>query len=79
MKAEPKPIVQAPDPASRSLPPGHRVLHVVVPEDVFNGAKARALLMGIDWPKFVVQLLSKAALSMDDFLVLHDHPEPASE
>ena len=53
MKAKPKPIVRAPDRTSR----GHRVLHVNVPEDVFNAAKAQALLLGIDWPKFVVELL----------------------
>ncbi len=57
MKAEPKPIVRAPDRTSRNLPPGHRVLHVNVPEDVFNGAKAQALMIGHKWPQFIVELL----------------------
>ena len=78
MTAKPKPIVRAPVRASRNLPPGHRVLHVVVPEKIFNGAKAKALLFGFDWPDFVVQLLSEVALSKDDFIAKCDRPEPSA-
>jgi hypothetical protein len=78
MKAEPKPIVQAPDPASRNLPPGHRVLHVTVPEDVFNAAKAQSLLLGIAWPKFVVELLRHVDPRRGDALPMKLESTPAS-
>ena len=78
MNAKPKPIVRAPERASRNLPPGHRVLHTVVPEKIFNAAKARALLEGIDWPKFVVQLLEQADPRKDGSLRQHVDTTPAS-
>jgi len=37
-----------------------RILHVKVPEDVFNAAKAKSLLDGIPWPLFVIGLLKSA-------------------
>ena len=40
--------------------PGCRVVHVAVPEEVFNHAKAQAYLSGIRWPEFVARLLSEA-------------------
>ena len=39
---------------------GCRVVHVAVPEAVFNHAKAQAYLSGIHWPDFVTRLLSEA-------------------
>jgi len=51
------PAVKAPERNPRYLQPGHRVLHVEVPEDIFNGAKAQALMIGQKWPEFVVELL----------------------
>ena len=40
--------------------PGCRVVHVAVPEEVFNHAKAQAYLSGIRWPEFVARILSEA-------------------
>ena len=40
--------------------PGCRVVHVAVPENVFNHAKAQAYLSGVKWPKFVELLLSNS-------------------
>jgi hypothetical protein len=57
MNAKSKPLVRAPERTSRNLSTGHRVLHVEVPEDVFNNAKAQALMIGHRWPQFVVELL----------------------
>jgi hypothetical protein len=68
----------APQRASRNLPPGHRVLHVTVPEDVFNAAKAQALLMGIAWPQFVVELLRQADPRKADSLPLQLESTPAT-
>ena len=45
----------------------YRVLHVRVPEPIFNFAKAMALLSGMEWPEYVVKLLKQAK-----------YPEPAS-
>jgi len=53
------PATRAPKRRTRYLPPGHRVLHVEVPEEIFNAAKAQALLSGHKWPEFVVELLSQ--------------------
>ena len=55
----------------RPLPPGYRVLHVTVPEEVFNAAKAQALLSGIDWPQFVIELLRQADPRTGDVLPRH--------
>ncbi len=54
------PITKTPERKTRHLPPGHRVLHVTVPEEIFNAAKAKALLLGVEWPYFVVELLKEA-------------------
>jgi len=35
-----------------------RVVHVAVPERVFNHAKAQAYLSGVSWTKFIEHLLS---------------------
>lgn len=40
--------------------PGCRVVHVAVPEAVFNHAKAQAYLSGLRWPDFIKRLLSEA-------------------
>lgn len=45
---------------SGHLVPGCRVVHVAVPEKVFNHAKAQAYLSGLSWPKFVERLLSES-------------------
>lgn len=39
---------------------GYRIVHVSVPENVFNHAKAQAYLSGIPWPKFVEKLLAES-------------------
>ena len=78
MSKDQKPIARAPERASRTLPPGYRVLHVQVPEEIFNGAKANALLFGIEWPEFVIQILSEAALSKDDFPFKGDRTAPSA-
>ena len=72
------PTAKSPARRERTLPPGYRVLHVQVPEKVFNGAKAKALLFGIDWPEFVVQLLTEVALSKDDLVASQVGPPPAA-
>ena len=38
----------------------HRVLHVNVPERIFDVAKAKALISGMAWPDYVVKLLAEA-------------------
>ena len=45
---------------SGHLVPGCRVVHVAVPEKVFNHAKAQAYLSGLPWPKFIEHLLSES-------------------
>lgn len=52
---------------SGHLVPGCRVVHVAVPERVFNHAKAQAYLSGLSWPKFVERLLSEST-------PIHEHP-----
>ena len=37
-----------------------RVVHVRVPEPIFNFAKAQAYLSGMDWPDYVAKLLEEA-------------------
>ncbi|MEO2034839.1 MAG: hypothetical protein ABGZ35_22390 [Planctomycetaceae bacterium] len=41
-------------------PPGCRVLHIPVREDVFRRAKAQALLQAVRFPEFVARLLADA-------------------
>ncbi len=43
----------------RRIKVGQRVLHVIVPEDVFNHAKAQAFLSGIPWRDFVTETLRR--------------------
>jgi hypothetical protein len=43
-----------------------RVLHIRVPELVFNRAKAQALLLGMNWSAFVVELLNEASSSLEE-------------
>ncbi len=47
-------------PKDRRLASGYRVLHMQVPEPIFNSAKAAALLQGTPWPQFVTGLLAEA-------------------
>lgn len=39
---------------------GHRVVHVAVPEMVFNHAKAQAYLSNLEWTPFITRLLSES-------------------
>lgn len=56
--------VSAPATSNRTrsghLIPGCRVVHVAVPERVFNHAKAQAYLSGLSWPQFIERLLSES-------------------
>jgi hypothetical protein len=40
-------------------PPGYRVLHVIVPDRLFNILKARACLAGTRFPEYVARLLEE--------------------
>ncbi len=73
------PSIKTPARKTRHLPPGHRVLHVTVPEKIFNAAKAKALLLGIDWPHFVVQLLKEADPRNGDILTREVRPTLGSK
>ena len=42
------------------LPPGHRVLHVIVPERVFNHVKAQAALSGMPFKTYMEHFLQEA-------------------
>ena len=46
--------------ASSRLPSGFRVVHVPVPESIFNHAKAQAYLSGLRFAVFVAKVLSDA-------------------
>ena len=61
--------LQGPEPESRPaegqrhrnrLPPGHRVLHVILPEHVFNHAKAQAALSGMPFKTYMERFLQEA-------------------
>ncbi|GAA4455865.1 hypothetical protein [Novipirellula rosea] len=43
--------------AGRKVAKGHRVVHVIVPEKVFNHAKAQAFLSEISWTTFISETL----------------------
>ena len=46
--------------ANSRLPSGFRVVHVPVPESIFNHAKAQAYLSGLRFAVFVAKVLSDA-------------------
>lgn len=46
--------------ASSRLPSGFRVVHVPVPESIFNHAKAQAYLSGLRFAVFVAKVLADA-------------------
>ncbi len=46
--------------ANGRTPPGYRVLHVIVPEQTFNFAKAQAYLSGLRFPEYVARFLNEA-------------------
>lgn len=50
----------APDHRTHKTPAGHRVLHVVLPEHIFNHAKAQAYLSGIRFSDYVALSLADA-------------------
>jgi len=46
--------------ANGRTPPGYRVLHVIVPEPVFNHVKAQSYLSGMRFAEYVVKFLGEA-------------------
>ena len=46
--------------ANGRTPPGYRVLHVIVPEQIFNHVKAQAYLSGLRFPDYVARFLEEA-------------------
>ncbi len=64
----PDTLDQVSDTAARSprrsadgrTPPGYRVLHVIVPESIFNNVKAQAYLSGMRFPEYVARFLEEA-------------------
>jgi hypothetical protein len=46
--------------ANGRTPPGYRVLHVIVPEPIFNHVKAQAYLSGMRFPEYVARILKEA-------------------
>jgi hypothetical protein len=46
--------------ANGRTPPGYRVLHVIVPEQIFNHVKAQAYLSGLRFPDYVAHFLEEA-------------------
>jgi len=58
---------QSPEPKGRRTAKGHaksgcRIVHVAVPEPIFNHAKAQAYLSGLPWPRFVERILAEATV-----------------
>ena len=47
--------------AQGRTPPGYRVLHVIVPEPIFNHVKAQAYLSGMRFPEYVARYLEEAS------------------
>lgn len=45
--------------ASGRTPQGYRVLHVIVPEPIFNHVKAQAYLSGMRFPEYVARFLEE--------------------
>lgn len=52
--------------ANGRTPPGYRVLHVIVPEPIFNHVKAQAYLSGMRFPEYVARFLEEAWPYKDD-------------
>ena len=46
--------------ANGRTPPGYRVLHVIVPEQIFNHVKAQAYLSGLRFPDYLARFLNEA-------------------
>lgn len=46
--------------SDRRVAPGHRVVHVIVPESIFNHAKAQAFLSEVPWAKFIAETLRRS-------------------
>lgn len=46
--------------AKGRTPPGYRVLHVIVPESIFNHVKAQSYLSGLRFPEYVARFLEEA-------------------
>ncbi len=46
--------------ANGRTPPGYRVLHVIVPEQIFNHVKAQAYISGLRFPEYVARFLEEA-------------------
>lgn len=50
-------ISSPPRKATNHRPAGYRIVHVAVPEPVFNHAKAQAYLSGLRFPEYVASVL----------------------
>ena len=46
--------------ANGRTPSGYRVLHVIVPESIFNHVKIQSLLSGLRFPEYVARFLEEA-------------------
>ena len=60
--------------ANGLVSPGFRVVHVIVPERLFNYAKAQAYLSGLRFPDYVARLLDEARPFPESALPLQDEP-----
>lgn len=54
------PALSPPRSSVGRTPPGYRVLHVIVPEPIFNHVKAQAYLSGMRFPEYVARFLKEA-------------------
>jgi hypothetical protein len=56
-----------------------RILHVAVPEDIFNEAKIQAIRQNLNWHQYVVNLLrnatEKSQEAIPDSSVIHKEDE----
>ena len=48
--------------ANGRTPIGYKVLHVIVPERIFNHVKANAFISGLRFPEYVAKLLEETCL-----------------
>ena len=52
-------------PEENKKPLNYRILHVSIPESIFNHAKAQAYLSGIPWTRFIQKLLAECSAEND--------------
>lgn len=53
----------------KCVPQGHKTLHVLIPESVFDKAKGLALIQGKSWKCFVVEALEKSVSEIAEELI----------